>query len=434
MNRTPSSLSFCRLPLASLAGTVTALLLAGPAQAQLRPYYVQVSETVTYDSNLFRSARDEDSDFISSTVLSGGFEERLGRQRVFGNAGVSGNVYQDNDQLNGVGYNLLLGLDWEVGSSLSGGASVRAAQNQASFGDYGTFSANRTGKNRERSVVLDFDAQYGRGILAFEVLGNHTDISYSDNGFSSRDRKSDTVGAGVRFRPGGPWTFGLTGRYTEGEYPDTIDQLTGATLSDDYERRDIDLTAQYQATGRSRLGARISHTVEEHDLVTARDFDGLTGGLNWFYQATGKTSVVVSLTRSTGTGSDASSLAVPSTDPLSPTPVASDDMSFLTDSRRTDSLDVSATWQATAKIGVNAGVSYSRERYDTRFVEGASVDSNSKGHTQAVSLSATYAITRAWSLACGVSHQSRDTDISTSAGSFGYDANVGYCSAALRLQ
>lgn len=447
MNRTPRRTRFRNFPLASLASAAAALL-AGQANAQLvlpegldtplRPYYLQASQTFTYDSNLFREAQDEESDLISSTALTGGFDQQIGRQRVFGNAGVSGNVYQDNNQLNGVGYNLLLGLAWEAGSNWTGNARFRAGQNQASFADYGSFSGDRTGRNRERSTVLDLSAQYGRGILGFEVLGNHTDTRYSQSGFDNRDRQSDMVGAGVRFRPGGPWTFGLTTRYTEGEYPDSIDLSTGETVSDDYERRDIDFTAQYRATGRSSLSARISHTDEEHDLVTARDFDGVTGALSWFYAATGKTSLSVSLSRNTGTGQGTRLIfdelpPIAPSDPLAPSPVDTGTVSFLTDTRRSDSLNVSVDWLATAKIGVNAGVSYSRDRYDTQFVDGAEDDSDSTGHTKAFSLSAVYGITRAWSLACGLAYYERDSDFS-GANSIGYDAKTVYCTGALRLQ
>ncbi|MBA3588018.1 hypothetical protein [Methylibium sp.] len=447
MNRTPRRTSFRKLPLASLAGAMASLLIAGPVSAQLvlpegldsplRPYYVQVSQTLSYDSNLFRAQRDEDSDVISSTALTGGFDQQIGRQRVFGNAGVSGNVYQDNDQLNGLGYNLMLGLAWEAGSRLNGTARVRASQNQASFADYGSFSADRTGKNREQANVLDLSAQYGRGVVGLEALANHTDISYSDGGFSSRDRKSSTVGGGLRFRPGGPWSFGLTARFTEGEYPDTVDLNTGETVPDDYDRRDIDLTAQYQATGRSVLSARISHTDEEHDLVTARDFNGITGALNWVYAATGKTTVTTSLSRNTGTGTGSRFLPdefLAPSDPLAPAPTQTGTVSYLTDARRSDSLNVSANWEATAKIVVNASVGYSRDRYDTRFVEGADDDSDSTGNTKSLRLAASYAISRAWSLGCGLAYYSRDTEISTSTGSFGYDATTAYCSAALRLQ
>lgn len=447
MNRTPRRTSFRKLPPTSLAGAMAALLIAGPAGAQLvlpesldsplRPYYVQVSQTLSYDSNLFRAQRNEESDVISSTALTGGFDQQIGRQRVFGNAGVSGNVYQDNDQLNGLGYNLLLGLAWEVGSRLNGTARVRSSQNQASFADYGSFSADRTSKNREQANVVDLSAQYGRGVVSLEALANHTDISYSEGSFSNRDRESSTVGGGLRFRPGGPWSFGLTARFTEGKYPDTVDLNTGETVADDYERRDIDLTAQYQATGRSRLSARISHTDEEHDLVTARDFNGITGGLTWFYAVTGKTSVRTSLSRNTGTGTGSrflpDEILAPS-DPLAPAPTRTGTVSFLTDARRSDSLNVSADWEATAKIGVNATVGYSRDRYDTRFVEGAGDDSDSTGNTKSLSLSASYAITRAWGLGCGLAYYSRDTKISTSTGSFGYDATTAYCSASLRLR
>lgn len=444
MNRSPRFPGFSKTPLAALLCVMGPLLFAGGAQAQLvvpesldsplRPYYVRVSQTFSYDSNLFRTSENEESDLISSTALVGGFEQRVGRQHLYGSAGVSGNLYQDNDQLNGIGYDLLGGIRWEIGSILSGNARVRASQAQASFSDYGTFETNRTDRNRERATVIDFNALYGRGVLGFEVLANRTDVSYSRSGFSDRDRESNMVGAGLRFRPGGPWTFGLTARFTDGEYPDAVDLTTGQVVPDEYERRDIDLSAQYQASGFSVLSARISHTDEEHDLVTARDFDGLTGAINWHFQATGKTRLALSLSRTTGTGAGSGLFAFESSDPLSPTPTGPESVSFLTDSRRSDTLSVVANWRATSKIAVEAGVKYSRDRYDTRFVEQTGEDSSSSGNSYTMSLAADYYITRAWSATCGVGYERRETDFSTARGSFDYDATTVFCGAALQLR
>ena len=71
----------------------------------------------------------------------------------------------------------------------------------------------------------------------------------------------------------------------------------------------------------------------------------------------------------------------------------------------------------------------SRQYHDALHEALAGDDSDGTGHTRALTLSANYAITRAWSLGCGLGYFSQDTDTSG-----GYDANTAYCSLALRLQ
>ena len=113
------------------AGTIASMLglIGSAATAQTgaptstasdpNPYYLGVSQAITHDSNVTRSPNGP-SDTYSSTSLLGGFDQPIGRQRLFGNASISANRYMDQDQLNNTSYNLSGGLDWQTVGDLSG--------------------------------------------------------------------------------------------------------------------------------------------------------------------------------------------------------------------------------------------------------------------------------------------------------------------------
>jgi hypothetical protein len=417
----------------SLVAAAVAMACAG-AHAQLRPYYVTASETIGYDSNLFRVSDDEESDMYSTTSLVLGVDQPIGRQRVFGSFGANYTAYRDNSQLDGTGYNIGLGLDWEAASRLSGTARLRFAEALPGFGDYGAEQGVDTERNEEQSKTADFSVVYGgAALLSLQGFANYTDIDYSRNDFSNRERKSHMFGAGVRYHPGGPWSFGLSVRRTNGEYPEFTSSTGQTTLSDDFDRTDVDLSAVYVATGKSNFSIRLSKTKEDHERDEERDFDDWTGELSWRYRATGKLSLGLGLTRETGSGSSFSSGPVV-TDPDVPPP-PNPAVTYLTDSTRTDTIRLDANWTATGRIGVSAGLSYSRDHYDNRFLtDDGSGSSGSSGHSNSYYLSATYDITRVWSANCGIGYERRSSAAQVDGSDYGYGATTGHCTVTLALR
>lgn len=419
----------------SLVGAAVAMACTGAAHAQLRPYYITASETISYDSNLFRTSDDEDSDMYSTTSLVLGVDQPIGRQRVFGSFGAHYNAYRDNDQLDGAGYDVGLGLDWEAASKLSGTARLRFAESLPSFDNYGSQQGQDNKRNEEQSKTADLTVQYGgAAILSLEGLANYTDVDYSRNDFSNRAHKSHMFGGGVRYHPGGPWSFGLTGRRTNGEYPEVTSSTGETSESDDYDRTDLDLSATYIATGKSNFTMRLSKTNEDHERDEERDFDGWTGALSWRYRATGKLSLALGLTRETGSGSSFYTGQVV-TDPDLPPPT-NPSLTYLTDSTKTDTISLSADWEATGRIGVSAGMSYSRDKFDDRFVSETGSDSsgNRTGHSSNYYLSATYAITRVWSANCGLGYERRSSDAQVGGSDYGYGATTGHCTVTMALR
>lgn len=428
-----------RAPFALSALAVTALCaVSGNARAQYtpptagiqsaNPWYLRISETLTYDNNLFRVpdgqppgfAQVED-DLISTTALSAGIDQHLGRQRLLGNATVRGNVFKNNDQLNNTGFDLNGQLKWEAGSAWGGDARVSFSETLADYEDYGT-AARTGGKNMERVSILDLRAQYGLySLWSIEGLYNHYDIDYTADDFQSRVRRSDQAGIGIKYRPSGLWTFGLQWRETRGEYP-----YYGAAGRDEYDRSDIDLTARYFYTGLSTFSARISYTSEDHSIDSTRDFSGTTGEIRWDYQVTGKVGVSTILSREIGSGSSTTSIDTG----------GGTSTSYLTDSRLTDRIQVYARWDATAKITVRAGLDFARDEYDDQFTSVGGVVSagGQTADSKSYRLSAAYQLSRAIGFECGYRYQKRDPIIAGNQPFFGYDADTGYCLGTLSIQ
>lgn len=400
---------------------VAGLVAVGSAHAETNPYYLQVGQILAYDSNLFRVDSGEESAWISTTGLRAGFDQPIGRQRVFGSAGVGYTVYNNFSDLNSTIYDVDLGLDWEAASKLSGSAVTRATQRQASFADYGSLAADNSGSNLERTQGIDLRAQYGgASIWTLEALGGYSKVSYSANDFADRENSYYMWGGGVRYRPGGPWSFGLTARRTDGEYPNYATGPNG-NIADEYHRNDFDLSTFYQPTGASRLAARLTYSDEKHDEDASRDFNGWTGEVRWDYQATGKLRLGTNFTRVTGSGSSYS-VSPPTGGGTPGVPV----QSTLSQSRLSNNLGLLATWTATGKITAGATANLTREKNDNQFT-GNSDWVNSYGY----GLNATYAATRVWTFLCGLGYQKQDADDN---GSQGYTATTATCTARLQIR
>lgn len=437
----------------------SSLLASVGAHAQSSPYYLRLSERLGFDSNIFRAPEGAElRDYTSTTGITVGVDQLISRQRLYGSATADYTVYKGNDQLNGPGYELIGGLGWEVGSRLTGDARISLRQAQASLADYGTLSTLSRDKNRERSTLIDLRGIYGgQNLLAIEGLYNRTDISYSNDGFATRERESDTLGAGIRVRPSIDWTYGLMWRETRGEYPRGV-AIPGGFSADEYDRSDFDLSATLRVSELSSFAARVSYTKEDHEQIAARSFSGLTGEISGTYRPTGKLEFGASLSRDTGSGSTSSQLATggssttvggttPGTGTTTGTttgtgvtggtgsPTAGSGIAgYLNDSRVSDRLRLVTLWDATVKLRFSGGLTYSRERYDSLFVVGTTgTVGQEKGSTRGASLGARFLFSRAVSFECGAAYESRDAG-SAVGSSYNYDATTAFCSAALLLQ
>ncbi|WP_377160940.1 hypothetical protein ACFJIX_13825 [Roseateles sp. UC29_93] len=266
--------------LAAASGTVRAQSDAGS------PWYLGASLGHYYTDNVFRSNAASNSDQLTSLSLLAGADTRLGRQRVHADARFNDTRYQHNSSLNNRGYNIDTGLDWETAGNLSGTLDYTTARTLADFNS-NTGIAPTTERNLQTDRSLGGSIRLGLPNLSpFTLEGTFSrrERDYSLALWDSQEYRQNMSSLGVLYNASSAWRFGVAGRYTKGRVPSN---------GFEWDRKDIDLTARWRATGSSSLDARISRS-------TSDSFTGVTGSLSWNLSPGGRWSLNTKLSRDTG--------------------------------------------------------------------------------------------------------------------------------------
>jgi len=394
-----------RIALVSVAAAA-----ALPAAAQTNPYSLAVSQKFSHSSNLFQTAGATVSDTQSVTSLIAGLDQPIGRQRLSASLSASLNRYQDNSQLNNEGYALRAGWDWSTINNISLSLKADASQSLGDFSPAGLPSI--TTKNLVSSQ--GFGATVRQGVvtrLTTEASFSHRRTRNSNALFGSRDLDTDEGSVGVKYRLGGATNVGAALRMTRGEYPDYL-VFGGQTLSETFRRRNLDLNADWQPSGVSRLNARVSLGKETYNRDTVRDISGLTYSIGWSWKPSGKVSLNAALTRDTG--DEATTLTL-------------GDFALTGNAvnRVRNGLSLSANYALTAKIGLSASASTSSGTVVT-----PNTGTSGRERTQRIAFGATWDPTRTVRVGCDFSRDSRDASALATA----YDADVFGCFAQLTLR
>lgn len=405
---------------ASIRPMIAALAAAagcGAWAAEPSPYYFGVSQGLTHDSNVFRST-DGPSDNYSSTGLLGGFDQMISRQRVFGTANIDLNRFQEQQQLNNTSYGLNVGWDWATIEKLGGSVYARLNQSLASLND----NTLRPSTERNLTKNQQFGARVrwgGDAALTLQSGYGHSSVSYSAPTYQSSASRQDSFDAGVNYRVGAALVVGSALRYTRSEADQALVQPNGTFLPNATTGRSIDLTAQWEASAQTRTTARVSWTNQANSGIANRDYSGLTGSLDASYVPTAKLSFTGSLSRDAGTnGSTINAVDIRTNTPI---------VGRSENSQVANNLSLGATYAATSKINVTAGVRYRHSTIVEAVNAGSFVSSREYGDTsRSASLGANYAIARNWSMTCNLAHIERSVGGTLP---FQYGANTVNCSA-----
>lgn len=411
-----------------LAAALTTLA-AGAAMAQSSPYYLGVAQSLGYESNLYRvgdgqvlPAGFSKSDTVSGTSLVGGVDQTIGRQRVYGSANLRANRYANNKTLDNESYGLNLALDWATVGRLSGTLSAAADQNLAQFNNRAVGAGVETKKNVVRTNQVD--AKVRLGVVTkytLEASLGHRDRGYSAPEYDSAEYRQTSGSLGLRYRPSGALSLGVALRITEASYPKFNQTAPGVYESDRLKRQDIDFTATWLPSAVSQFNLRLSPTHTSYDRDTGSDFSGVTGSATWGWQPTGKLKLTTGLSRDTGQSSDAVNLGFFGTG--------------VTDySRTTSALSLKADYELSAKIALNAGLSYAHRALTNTLSQGSTALDARTGsdNTTVLSLGARWLPTRSLQVGCNASAENRSS--SNPALSVGLSGNSVSCYGQFVLQ
>jgi hypothetical protein len=397
------------------------LIACASAWAESSPYTIGVSETVTHDSNVVRlpdgaatpASVKAPTDWIATTALFAAVDQPIGRTRLFGNASVRDNHYRYNGDYSNLAYGLVGGLDWATIERVSGTINLSSNRSLANF-DRGN------GKNTPDVVKnIEQTDQYGATVR----VGVVTDLTM-EGGINHQNQRFSVIGArleqttvrlGMRYRIGGELTLGGGLRFANGRYPDNADS---------FKARNIDLSADWTPSPISSVAARLGLGKTDHSAANAQDYSGATGSLTWNWRPTGKLAFASALSRVTGNDSNFSTVNGPTT-----VVTAQAD-----NSRLTTTVDLSSTYEATAKILVNAGYSRAARKLTNSLAlnTGLSAADTDADRLTRLRLGVRYLPTRALEFDCSIGRESRSADKSLL--SYSYHANTVACAAQFSVQ
>lgn len=381
------------------------------------PWYLGASVSVTRDSNVFR-VPDGPGDTYTTTSLLGGFDQAISRQRFYGSARVGYSKYQQQDNLDNVGYGLAAGWDWATIEKLTGNVNVSANRSLASL------NGNSTRPTRNRNMLSNEQVSTGvrwggDGLLSLFANYGHGRVRYSAAEYITSEGSSDTVSVGTNYRLGGSTTVGVAVRLTRtanphGEaltiIPSGPEDFTSVTDNG----RNLDLLADWTYTAQTRVSGRLSLTRQTYSgAASNRDFSGVTGSISGNYAPTAKLAFTALLQRDAGNNAAYFSTANSTTGATS--------IGLSQSSTSSNLAQLGATYAATAKIGVSAGLLYRRSN-----LTGGGSDALTQW-----SLGTSYAIARNWQLGCNLSRESRSY---SGISGLDYNANTVGCSAQFTLR
>ena len=416
------------VPSLSLALAVVfalALVSSPSARAETSPYYIGASQEFSHNSNLFRvgDSQASRSDTISSTGLLAGIDQPFGRQRLRLDGTLQTNRFSNNPDLNNTGYGLNAALDWATINRLSGTVSYFAKQNLANYGTPNTLQI--TSRNIQKTQQFLAQAVLG-GVTILSFTGGYSrrTVDYSAPAYDAQQFEQDSGNLGLRYRFSGALDVGGSLRMTRGRYPH-FQRAGGGFEADTLDRRDFDLSSNWTPTGATSLSARVSFGRETHSVSSQRDFSGVTGSLSIDHNPGGKLRFAALLSRDTGVENSFLTLFDING---APTRVVSDN------SRLSTAAQLSANYEATAKIQLNATLRVSqRSLVDTLTLSngGAATGNTGSDTVSSVAFGASYAPLRNLSLACNAAREDRRT---SSALSSTYGVNSVGCLAKYLLR
>lgn len=274
---------------------ITALvapLASGAAWSQAEPQSPEeehffLSEQLTYDDNLFRTAEEDSSspiddlrerdDYMNRITAGIGDDMRVGQQ-VFRLKGRVHDVrFQENDQLDHTAGDARAAWEWSITSALSGTLSADYKRTLADF-------ANSI--STERDLVETFgytgSARYALGPRwSVSAYGRRMETEHDLELRTAENFEADLGRFSIDYTTPSQHAFGLEYRYITAEFPDATPGVDGR--SSDYDESAALANLTYTATIRTRLRASFGYVDRNNPTGTEGEYAGNTwrAAIDW---------------------------------------------------------------------------------------------------------------------------------------------------------
>ena len=395
-------------------------LFAGGARAELEPFSLGASENLQHQSNLGRSETNRMADWTSTTEFNAGLDQALGRDKLLASAAVDFNRYKKSHSLDSTGYQVATELDWNTIGDLSGAIGADSRRRQYFYGETAEFSFGSAAPTTlVRNLQTDNHA-FARATLGGQARwtifagGDVNRRRFSNDLFRANDERQWSANLGTRYSTSPDLSFGITGSYVRGDYPQG--SLLGTQSN--FNSKSVSATTRWQVSGNTRTEGSLGYTSYYSDAFGGtRHF--MNGSLNWVWTPPSHISVNLALKRS----ADADSPAIGNTGVLG--------ASSLNGTAINTVAHLGATYTLTAKTSLDASAEYTQHKYEDLVTFAGTVTGSTR--TSRFFLTAHYLPTRTTDLSCGAGREIRHADASLLGLAPAYTDNFLQCIASIRF-
>jgi hypothetical protein len=246
------------------------------------------------------------------------------QQKLFGTFSANQFQYDHFTVLNHLEYSADGGLNWKLGSNFDGTLEVLRDRIQVAFTNVNNAEFVLQTEQRENvKVGVEFIPDW-----RLEGSGYYRTVDQSYQDLPGLDLDESQGQVALRYLGLAGLTAGLSFAYTDGRYTGP-----GAEFNPAYDQTSVSFVSTYAPTGRSTFKGALGYS-DRKSASADNSISGLTGELDYDNQITGKTSAHVQISRLinsyiSNTSSEIDSIA-----------------------------NASLRWQATYRLGIAAGYSY----------------------------------------------------------------------------
>lgn len=306
------------------------------AQSAFSPF---AAVSVEHDSNVFGfSDRAEAeliagdpalSDTIRRASVGADLQHTFGQQTL--RVGVQGgrNDFQHFGQLDHTHHRLGAALDWQLGTRVDGLLDWRRERRMASLADR---QSDALAMETERIATAALNVDIGAA-WRLENTVRSRQLASPLVGLPGFTLEEDSFGTELLHSGMGLFTAGLRGEYLDGRF-------TGTSMGDEpFDQVTVEAVGKYAVSGLSRLNARLGHSRRRDRRIAGNDTSAVTGLVSVERTISGATSVDLELFRQISS------------------------FSYGPESIIESGVRSSLRWQRTPRTGLQAGLEWSRNRF-----------------------------------------------------------------------
>jgi hypothetical protein len=239
--------------------------------------------------------------------------------------------------------------------------------------------------------------------------------NFSNEAFRIADQRQWSTNLGTRYATSPDLSFGVTGTYVRGEYP----QGSIFGTQSNFNSKSASLTSHWQVSGNTLMDASLGYTAYYSDAFGGtRHF--ANGALSWVWTPPSHLTFKLQVKRSAD--ADATSVGI-NTGPQG--------ASSLNGTSINTGVNLDAIYAFTPKTSLEASADYTERKYEDVLTTLGTVSGSAR--TSRFFLTAHYLPTRTTDVSCGVGRETRHADATLATAAPGYNDNYVQCMASIRF-